>query len=65
MGALAVGAWVSAVAPLLVLAVFVAPSTRWEEVLLPLQTISLLAAGTLLLTVSLGHMLAFLEAGEG
>jgi len=63
-GPLAVAFWLTTLAPLLVLVFFVAPSDRWQEVLLPVQITSLLAAGTLLSCASLGHLLAFLEAGD-
>jgi hypothetical protein len=63
-GPLAVTHWLAYVLPLVTLALFVAPSAQWQEVLLPLQVVSLLAAGTLMLTACLGHLLAFLESGE-
>ncbi len=53
--------WASVVAPVLVLALFVARMDRWQDVLEPLKVMTLLAAGLLLVPVGAGTLLATFE----
>ncbi len=56
--------WLTAVLPMLVLALFVAPAGRWELVLQPIQVCSIFAAGLLFLPLGIGHLLGIASAGE-
>ena len=64
MGLLGGLVWLFSFAPLLILALFVATGESWQDVLVPIQVSSLLAAGMLLVPATLGHLLAVREVGE-
>jgi hypothetical protein len=52
--------WTSLVSPLFVLAVFASTASSWTAVLGPLQAVTTLAAGLLLLPMALGELLVVL-----
>ena len=63
-GMMGIAMWIFALAPMMTLALYVAPSERWHEVLVPVQITTLVGAGLLLFSVCLGHVLALTEVGE-
>jgi hypothetical protein len=64
LGLLAGAVWAFSIAPLMILALYVAPTDSWQDVLVPIQISSLLAAGLLLVPTSLGHVCAVREVGD-
>jgi hypothetical protein len=57
--------WASLVSPLIVLAIFASTASSWTSVLAPIQAVTILAAGLLLLPMALAELLVILGREPG